>query len=535
MADEYREPSMPSWEDSWAIVLRRRWWLLAPFFCGWAAIWTASWLLPASYRSETLILIEQQKVPEHYVVSNVAVDLQERLQSMTQQILSRTRLLKIIDDLGLYPGERKHLSPDELVEQMRRDIEIELVRAPARREELTAFRIYYTAPEPRLAQQVTGQLTSLFIEENLRARQEQSESTTAFLEAQLEEARKDLASQEQRLREFKTRYLGELPEQLQSNVQILTGLQGRLQGMLAALNQAEQQRLYLDSLLAQYRSLQASLRAGTKADPNLPPALDQELERLKTQFADLSARYTERHPDVLHLKEQIAKTEKLKEQIQKELAAVALEAPVEAPPAPTSLAQLQAMSPMMQIESQRKANELEIQNRKREIQEAEAQMRELQARLNLTPLREQQLADITRDYTQSRANYESLLAKKMQSELATNLEKRQQGEQFRILDPPSLPQKPYRPDRRRLNIIGLVGGVLLGLACTAGFEMIDDRIYRERDLTELVGAPVLADIPPLPTVWEQRKQTWRRRLEWLAGSVLLLTMAAGSFVAMYWG
>jgi len=536
MQTDFDNKPLLSWEDYWAIVRRRRWSLGGSLFLGWLLLWGAGWLLPARYRSETLVLVEQQKVPERYVTPNMAADLQERLQSMTQQILSRTRLLRIIDDLQLYPRERAQLTPEELLDRMRKDINIELVRADRRRDELTAFRVYYSAPDPALAQQVTSRLTSLFIEENLRVRQEQSESTTAFLENQVEGARRDLARQEERLREFKTRYLGELPEQLQGNVQILTGLQNRLQALMAGLHQAEQQKLYLDSLARQYRSLQANLRQGSSAEVAPPAVLELELERLRSQLADLSTRYTERHPDVQQLRQQIEKTEKLKQQIETEIASAPSEPTAEATaPRPTNLAQLTALSPLLQIEGQRKANELEIQNRKREIQEAEAQIRQYQSRLNLTPLREQQLADLTRDYNQSRENYESLLAKKLQSELATNLEKRQQGEQFRILDPPSRPQKPYWPNRSRFSLIGLVAGMFLGILAMAGTEMWDDRIYQEKDFGGLLSVPVLAEIPPLLTPRERRRQSWRRRFEWIAGTLLLVGMAAGSLAAFYWG
>src|SRR5712664_476362 len=317
--DDSQAASSLTWEDYWAILCRRRWWLLLGVFVTWAMASITAWILAAEYRSETLILVEQQKVPEHYVISNVTTDLQDRLQSMTQQILSRTRLQRIIEGFHLYAGEGNRLSPDELVERLRKDIKIELVKAPGRRDELTAFKIYYSSGDPRIAQQVTSQLTSLFIEENLQARQQQSESTTGFLESQLEEARKDLARQEQRVREFKTRYLGQLPGQLQSNVQILAGLQARLQSEIDARNRVKQQQLYYESLLGQYRSLQAELRHGKGTDLGSLPALDQELAHLKTQLADFTGLYTGRHPDVKHLKGQIAKTENLKQRIEAEV------------------------------------------------------------------------------------------------------------------------------------------------------------------------------------------------------------------------
>jgi len=497
----------------WALACHRRWWLIAALFVGWALVVGASWFLKARYRSETVILVEQQQVPERYVEPNVAIDLQQRLQNITQQILSRTRLLEIATTYHLYANEAK-TDADALTERMRKDINIELLKA--NQNQITAFTVSYSAPTPQLAQQVTGELTSLFIEDSLHNRQKLSEDTTAFLESQLQSARDDLARQEARLREFKSQYLGELPEQLQGNLQILSGLQNRLQGAAEALNQAEQQKLYLDSLLSQYKSVRGGTTEGDSS-PSLP-ALDQQLAKLTNQLHDLSARYTPQHPDIVRLKEQIAATERLKEKIeQAERSGKKADSSL---PAATP-AEIQSLSPIMQIESQIKANQLEIANRKHEIKDLETQTRQYEGRLNLTPVREQQLAGVTRDYQQSRANYESLLAKKQQSEMATSLEKRQQGEQFRVLDPPSLPLKPYFPNRFKFSLAGLCVGVVLAIGIVISLEGVDARIYREEDLPDLTSVPVLAGIPDVLTPAEERNQSRRRLLEAVAASLLL--------------
>lgn len=518
----------------WVLLQRRRWWLMMPVFVVGTAAWGISWFLPAYYRSETLILVEQQKVPEQYVVSNVATDIQDRLQSMTQQILSRTRLLRIIDEFHLYADQRTRLSPDEIVDKMRQDILIDLVQAPGRREDLTAFKISYSSRDARLSQQVTNQLTSLFIDENLKARQQQSESTTSFLENQMEDARKALAAQEQRVREFKSRYLGELPGQMQSSVQILSGLQARLQSELEALNQSKQQNLYLESQVSQYRSMREGMQKGITKD--LLPTLDQELGRLKTQLADVQAHYTERHPDYRKLKQQIAKVEKMKEQLAASNTPVPEDGENENRDSdfhPTDLAEMREMSPMLELESQLKANKLEINNRQKQIVELESDIKQYQDRINETPVREQQLADLTRDYEQTRANYDSLLAKRNQSELATNLEKRQQGEQFRIIDPPSLPTKPYQPNRLLFSIFGLLGGAFIASAGAATSELLDDRIRDEKELEEFVSAQVLTEIPPVLTPLETIRGRRRLRLEWLGG-VLMVVLVTAEFLVTYY-
>jgi polysaccharide biosynthesis transport protein len=527
MPEVLDDPSLEKtdWKKQWRMLRRRRWWLALPAFGVWMAVWAFAWSLPAVYRSETVILVEQQKVPEQYVVSNVSADLQDRLQNMTQQILSRTRLLSIMEDFNLYPKLRAHVTGDEMVERMRKDIQVELVQAPNRSGNLTAFKVAYLSNDPVLAQEVTAQLTSLFINENLKTRQEQSTQTTQFLVSQLEDAGRGLAQQEAKVKEFKSQYLGQLPEQVQSNVQILAGLQAQLQQETDLLGRAKQQSVYLDTLRAQWRTLEASVGPGNPAGVTAPPALDQELARLHAQLAELSSHYTERHPDVRKVKEQIAKTEKLKQQAEARIAG--------APASGTTDDTVHASSPTeMEVESQLKANKVEIENRQHAIQDLQKSIGEYQSRLNMTPVREQQMAGLTRDYEQSRKNYEQLLAKRDQSGMATDLEKQQQGEQFRVLDPPNLPQKPFSPNRLKLDLIGLVAGLMFGGVVLAGAEIVDDRIYSKEELTAIVSAPVLAEIPMLATAMEEGQQV---RGEWLQRgilSVMVMLIVAG-FASTY--
>src|SRR5271169_5777433 len=254
MVDDLEEQSPESIDIQHylGVVRRRHMQFLIPLFLGWAIVWGASWVLPPRYLSSTLILVEQPTMPKDYVTPNVNDDLQQRMQSITQQILSRTRLLHIIDDKHLYAESRARLNPDEQVERMRKDIEIELVRDPQSR--VNAFNVSYTARDPYIAQQVTSQLTDLFISENLEVRQQQSEDTTKFLEGQLEAARRSLSEQEGKIREFKGQHVGELPAQVESNLQILSGMQSQLRTEEDALNAAKQQRVYLQTLVDQYRT-----------------------------------------------------------------------------------------------------------------------------------------------------------------------------------------------------------------------------------------------------------------------------------------
>jgi len=190
---------------------------------------------------------------------------------------------------------------------------------------------------------------------------------------------------------------------------------------------------------------------------------------------------------------------------------------------------------VLEIRSQVKSNEMEIQSRKREIKELEDSVEQYKGRLNQTPVAEQQLADINRDYDQSRANYESLLAKSNQSELATNLEKRQQGEQFRIIDPPNLPMKPYWPNRLQLSLFGLGAGFVLGIAGAAVVESVDDCVHQEKDLGEVARLPVLGIVPPLLTPSEKRERSWRARAEVAAGVLITMILIGGTVFAFYQG
>ena len=507
------------------VLRRRRWYLILPFFLGWAAVWSISWFLPSIYRSGTLILVEQPTVSQQYVVSNVASDLQSRLDSLTQQVLSRTRLLRIIEKLSLFPTQRQKLNLDEMVELMRKNIQIELVRSPEH-DQLTAFNIYFSADNPFVAQQVTTELTNILISENLEVRQQQSEDTTSFLQSQLDESRKNLSAQEARVRAFKDQHLGELPGQLQSNLQILSGMQTELQGEQDSLGRAKQQNAYLESLIGQYRSLAHNPKtvATTGATGSLP-AVDQELDRLKAQLADLSSRYTDRHPDVRKVKDQIARTERTKAQLDADLAKKSADPAIDKnPDSGKDMAS-------MEVQSQLKANEIEMSNRQRAISELQGRISDYQSRLNRTPVREQELADLTRDYDQSRTYYESLLAKRNQSELATNLEKRQQSEHFRIIDPPSLPITPYSPNRFKLNIIGLAVGLVLGAVATVGAELIDDRIYDDKEFKKMIPVELMVEVPPVVLPEEEAHNRRQARLGWIAATVMGIIVMVGVAVS----
>jgi polysaccharide biosynthesis transport protein len=509
------------------VVQRRHLQFLIPLFLGWAVVWGSSWVLAPRYLSSTLILVEQPTMPKDYVTPNVNDDLQDRMQSITQQILSRTRLLHIIDQFNLYVGPHSQPSPDQKVEVMRKDIGIELVRDA--RNQITAFNVSYSSRDPRVAQRITSELTNLFINENLEVRQQQSEDTTQFLEGQLETARKALADQEEKIREFKGQHVGELPAQVGSNLQILAGLQSQLQTEEDALNTAKQQRVYLETLMTQYRSLQSTPKtAGGAATVGLP-AIDAELDKLRAQLADLSSHYTDRHPDVRKVKQQIADTEKTRDRLIADLKARnAAPADPDATTTPDPSTMADASSPMVQLQGQLQSNRIEIASRERAVADLKNKVVDYQARLNQEPVREQQLSDLTRGYEQSKANYDGLLKKKNESAMATSMELLQQGERFRIIDPPSLPAKPDFPNRLKFCGIGLGVGLALGVVVAGAFEMMDDRVYDEKELQKLLSIAVISEIPALSVPSDEQRERRRLWLGWATAVFVSATILVGS-------
>jgi len=524
MVEELEQKSTRGIEEYGAIFGRRKWWILGPLFFGWLLVFASAWVLPATYTSESLILVEQPKVPKTYVEPNVEVDLSERVQAMTQQVLSRTRLLNLIENLKLYPRYKN--SPDDQVKQMREDIKMELVQAPAgsgkNAGELVAFKIDYDAPNAVAAQQVNAKLASFFIDENVRASQEQSEATTLFLDAQARAAAQSLADQEAKLHAFEAQHEGSLPAELQTNIQILNGVQTQLQSALAARERALQQQTYLNSLLNQYQSMGAEGLAGA------PASIDAQLEAARAALAQLRAKYTDDHPDIKALKDNIARLEKLK----KDMSAEAKENLATNSASP---AQVAAMTPLMQVQSELKSNKLELQALEAKIQQLQATVQQYQQRMAETPAVDAQMTDIMRDYESSKKAYDDLMEKRGGSQLATNLERQQQGAQFRIIDPPSLPDKPSFPDRFKFSLAGLAVGIVLAVFFGAGLEFIDDRIRTEQDLIESVPLPVLVEIPPLPTEAEIRRARWT---PWIAAAATLLVailIPMGIVYAWYWG
>lgn len=504
------------------IVRRRHLHFLIPFFIAWFLVWGASWVVKPRYKSSTLILVQQPTMPKDYVQPNVTDDLQDRLQSITQQILSRTRLRMIIDKLHLYEGAQAKLSEDDKIDRMRKDISIELVR-DTRNEEISAFRINYLARSPQVAQSVTWELTNLFVHENLRERQQESENTTRFIESQLADAGSSLAGQEAKVRQFQAAHGGELPSQQASNLQILGGFQAQLQSEQDALNTARQQRVYLEALLEQKASTSNIPQPGSAESSGLA-SIDANLSQLRAHLADLKSRYTDQYPDVQKTKDQIAQTEQMRARFVAESRSESSKA--------AAAAGTPASASTMEVQSQLQANKVELANREQTIGQLKAKIEEYQGRLNAVPATEQQLADLTRGYEQSKANFDDLLKKKNASAMATSMEQMQQGERFTMLDPPSLPVKPDFPNRVKFCGIGVAAGLGLGILVVLAFEYFDDRIYSEKDIRGLLGVSVISEIPEVSTPSDVTMKKRHMVLGWTTAVLVIGSVLAGSAVSL---
>ncbi|HEY1807506.1 MAG TPA: hypothetical protein VGG42_03035 [Acidobacteriaceae bacterium] len=498
------------------LVQRRHMMFLVPLFAGWLLVWGLSFALPKKYKSTTLILVQEPTMPKNYVLPNISDNLQDRLQSITQQLESRTRLLTIIRQLHLNQRDGRTVSPDSAVEAMRKEIDVELVRDSSGL--INAFKVSYRASSPQIAQQVVGELTTNFMNENLAARQMLSQDATKFLQGQLETARQQLADQEVKVRGFETAHQGELPDQQTSNLQILNGLEGQLQGQQDSLRAAMQQRSYYQSLVEQYRAA-APVRTADGAPTGLA-AMDMQLQTLRTQLADLSTRYTDAYPDVQNLKGQIAKLEKQR-------AALAAQLKTRSSGEQAGAAALEN-GPLAQAESQLHAIDTEITTRQQAITQVQAKISDYQGRLNAAPAAQQELSDLNRGYTQSQSDYNDLLKKENESQMATSMEQMQQGERFTMQDPPNLPTTPDFPNPLKFCAIGLAFGLVLGVGLVVALEFIDDRMHMGEEIREMLPIPVISEIPEIVTAADVRTSRRRVMVGWATAAVVVVTMLFGA-------
>jgi len=467
-------------------MLRRRWVLIAVLaVVGAPLAYGVSRFLPNKFKSQTLVIIEQPSVPQKIVESLDTSDINQRLSSMQQQILSRSRLEPIIRQFNVYPEDINRLSMDELVARLQKTIDVTPI-APmteTRAGQLPGSYVAVTLGDAHHAQEVCTAITSMFIEQNLRLRQEHSEMTTQFLATELTSAKANLDEQDAKLAAFKSRHIGELPDDEQMNLNLLTGLTSQLDASTQALARAQQDKSFNESLLSQQMASWQASQTGRN-----PETLEQQLIALQARLTTLQSSYTADYPDVIKAKNDIAVLQKKIAESDDPNKASTTNKSAKSPTEPAQIQQLRA---------QLHNDDLMIAAKTKEQEQIRKQIDLYQLRVQSSPAVEQQYKELTRGYQTASDSFNDLQKKLTDSQQAVNLERKQEGEQFVVLDPANLPDKPTFPNRPMFALGGLAGGLGLGLGIAFLLEMKDSSFKTERDVEFALHLPVLAMVPEI--------------------------------------
>jgi polysaccharide chain length determinant protein (PEP-CTERM system associated) len=490
------------------IAIRRMWWIIIPFLLSMLAGMGYGLRLPKVYRTSTFILVQPQKVPESYVREIVSLGIEDRLRTITQQIKSRTNLEKIIRQFNLYNKPGSQMSMEDNVNNLRKRITIDV--SSGRRRGASSFQIFFTGKDPTQMANVTNTLASYFIAENLKLREAQAIGTEEFLTEELENIRRKLLDKEEELKRYRERYMGGLPEQLDTNLRILERIQRQIVTNQENLREAENRKLLIQQQLAEVAELRKS-RTTLPAGPG--GETEQSLDQLKAQLASLEARYTERHPDVLRLKEKISDLESKEKADSKKGQKVSEDRGM-------TQAERNLVNQLREIA-------LEIENLKAEAPRLHSQMKRYQIQVENTPKREQELMSLNRDYENIRETYNSLLSRKLEAELAVSMERKQKGEQFRILDPARTPGRPFKPDIKRVLLMTIALG--LGLGCGLAYlrEIMDTSYKTPEEVEDELQLPVLVSMPIRYTERERKRIKWRKVLAFTSVAVGFILSAVG--------
>jgi polysaccharide chain length determinant protein (PEP-CTERM system associated) len=498
--------------------------ILVPFAVlalGTAAV---AWRLPNKYRSETTILVVPQRVPESYVRSTVTMRLEDRLEAIKQQTLSRTRLERIIQEFNLYPAVRRYATMEDVVQRFRLDVVVQAVKGDA-------FKVSFVSPDPQIAMKVTERLATAFIDESLTDRAVLAESTTSFLQTQLEDARRRLEAHEKQLADYKRQHIGELPTERESNLQMLSNLQLQLQALGEALNRDRDRRFVLERTLTDLTETPAPVPAtATSAgqDPTAPTASSAtaQLEIARAQLRALELRLRPEHPDIVRLKRVIRELEaKAQAEANEKPASSGLAA------RPTTPEEAARTARIKSTQLELVALDRQIAEKQNDEKRIQGEMAKYQQRVEATPTRESELTGLTRDYDTLLHNYTSLLSKQEDSKVAANLERRQIGEQFRMIDPPRLPEKPFSPNRLLIDLAGALAGLGIGVGLVAFREYRDTSFSTDEEVVRLLSLPVVAVIPVMLTRSEIKK---RRRTVWAAAATATTVVVAAVAAAAWY-
>lgn len=464
-------------------VVRKYWWIspLCVMACG-AAATVLAFKIPKQYTSQTLVLVARPTVSSEVFRPMVAEELNQRLASMKDQILSRTRLEPIITKFGLYREDQSKVPMEDLVERLRKAIEISPLEAMAGVQDrsMPGFHVSVVFNNPLTAQKICTEIYLMFAEQNSRALEQQPKDTYRFVSQQVDDAKAKLDAQDAKLAQFKRQFLGSLPDEVQTNLNLLAAQNTQLEANTQELSRTQQDKAFNESMLSQQEASWKASQTGQN-----PETLDDQLRTLQDQLTALESKYTEEHPDVVKTKKQI-------EEIRKRMAA--------APNADASLGTLQPKTEPPQIQQLRahlRQDEISIADLTKRGEQIKEQIRTFEGRIQASPMVEQQLTELTRNHQSALEFYNDLLKKQETAQVANDLAQQQQGEQFRVLDPPSLPVKPSFPKKTYFAGGGVAGGFLLSLGIMYILMLMDQTLHTERDVEVHLKLTVLTAVPVL--------------------------------------
>jgi polysaccharide chain length determinant protein (PEP-CTERM system associated) len=544
-------------DDYVEIVKRHRSWLLGPAFFGLVAGVVVAYLWPDSYRAVGQIRVVPPQVPTRLVQTNISEEMSARVAAIYQNITSRQNLLSLIQTYNLYPKERKRLPTEDVIEQMRQDIRMGSLGqlqsgAPSgggRRGTVTAFEVGYSYSDRRLAQRVCQDVISRFTDESIKARATMSVMTTEFFKDQYESAKRELDAIDGKIAAFRSKNLGELPEQQQMLFGRMSAMETSVQAISGQISRAQQDKLQLES---QLRDLRDQAQAGSQpAAPEAQAAevardprvaeLDKEIERLEQYVASLRQSYKESHPDVQRATGYLRAKQKQREQLVREVEAGARESAGAARPRPAAGPNAAAQSRLREIQSMvakvqaaLQAKDMEIGDLDRQLNETRARLKQLSARIEGSPGASQEYLQLVRERDVADRHYQELGRKMQDSSLATDLENRKQGEMLEVLESPTLPEEPYAPKRGVIIVAGLVLGLGLGVSLAGGRELKDTSLKNLKDVRAYTKLAILGSVPLLENDFVLRRRRRLGMLVWVAATLLGLLLMAGAVIYYYY-
>ena len=516
MADPFQNKMPIKPDQILEIIIRRKWLIIIPICI--TLTYGLFYTLTASktYEASTLILVQPQRVPTSYVQSVVTSTINERISTISQQILSRSNLEKIIDQFGLFEDSGDMYLEDKIL-SMRKRVQVKIERA---RHGAEAFSIVFSGSEPQRVMRIANTLASFFMDENLRVREAQAVGTSEFLDSELEKTRKRLEKREQDLAVYRAKYLGGLPDELETNLRTLDRLQLQLTSKNEQLRQAKEALSMLETQISQAKEMASQTLGDQFFDFEdegefASSENEQRLAAVQKHYDELLLRYTEKHPDAAKLKKTIEKLEKAIAEEQKALeeetatfetgddALGGVESEISAQPEMPNFA-------AMQQEVQQKQIKREITKIRQDIAKIEQAMVVYQKKVEGTPKRELELQSLRRDYSNIQNIFNSLLDRQLEAEISVNMEKKQKGEQFRILDHARLPEKPTSPNVQMLFLLSAASGLGISAGLIFLLEVMNTAIRRNEQIEEDLGLKILAIIPPLKISESKMK----KKLHW---------------------